>query len=589
MHTDDSDHRTSIRYQPNENPPVALTIGLGLQLAILCIAGVVLTPAIVIRAAGGSEAFLSWAVFAAVAVSGVTTVLQAVRVGRFGAGHVLLMGTSGAFIAVCVTALVQGGPAMLATLVLVSSFFQFILSSRLSLLRRILTPAVAGTVIMLIPVTVMPIIFDMLTDVPKGSPALAAPLSAFVTLVVITGIALKATGSLRLWAPVIGVVVGSVVAGVFGLYDVGLVAGASWVGLPDGEWPGLDLGFGAVFWALLPAFVFVTLVGAIETVGNAVAIQRVSWRGSRAVDFRAVEGAVGADGVGNLLSGLAGTVPNTTYSTSISVTELTGVASRSVGMAIGVMFIALAFLPKALAVILAIPAPVVAAYTVVLLAMLFVVGMKVVVHDELDYRTGLVVGVSFWAGVGFQNGAIFPEYFAGFAGGLLQNGMTAGGLVAILMTLFVELTAPRPSRMEVEFGLEALPKIREFLAGFASRGGWDKAMADRLDAAGEETLLTLMRQEDEAVGEGRERRRLRLTARKEGGGALLEFIAAAGTENIQDRIALLGTGPVETPDEREISLRLLRHIASRVHHQQYHDTDIVTVHVDAPSASRKES
>ncbi len=582
MQTDESHHRASIRYQPDENPPAALAVGLGLQLAILCIAGIVLTPAIVIRAAGGSEAFLSWAVFAAVAVSGVTTVLQAVRVGRFGAGHVLLMGTSGAFIAVCVAALVQGGPAMLATLVLVSSFFQFVLASRLSLLRRVLTPAVAGTVIMLIPVTVMPIVFGLLNDVPKGSPALAAPLSALVTVLAMACIALKATGALRLWAPVIGVVAGSVVAGAFGLYNTGLVAAASWVGLPDGQWPGLDLGFGAVFWALLPAFVFVTLVGAIETVGDAVAIQRVSWRGSRAVDFRTVQGAVGADGVGNLLSGLAGTVPNTTYSTSISVTELTGVASRRVGVAIGIIFIVVAFLPKALAVVLAIPNPVVAAYATVLLSMLFVVGMKVVVQGELDYRTGLIVGVSFWAGVGFQNGVIFPEYFADFAGGLLQNGMTAGGLVAILMTLFVELTAPRPSRIELEFGMEALPKIREFLAGFASRGGWGKAMTERLDAAGEETLLTLMRQDEE--GEPTGRRRLRLTARKQGGGALLEFVAAAGAENIQDRIALLGTGPVEAPDEREISLRLLRHLASRVHHQQYHDADIVTVHVDAPES-----
>ncbi len=587
MQTHESHHRASVRYQPDENPPAALAVGLGLQLAILCVAGIVLTPAIVIRAAGGSEAFLSWAVFAAVAVSGVTTVLQAVRVGRFGAGHVLLMGTSGAFIAVCVTALVQGGPAMLATLVLVSSFFQFVLASRLSLLRRVLTPAVAGTVIMLIPVTVMPIVFGLLNDVPEGAPALAAPLSALVTVLVIACIALKATGSLRLWAPVIGVVAGSVVAGGFGLYNGALVSGASWVGLPDGEWPGLDLGFGGVFWALLPAFVFVTLVGAIETIGDAVAIQRVSWRGNRAVDFRTVQGAVGADGVGNLLSGLAGTVPNTTYSTSISVTELTGVASRRVGVAIGIIFIVLAFLPKALAVVLAIPNPVVAAYATVLLSMLFVVGMKVVVQGELDYRTGLIVGVSFWAGVGFQNGVIFPEYFADFAGGLLQNGMTAGGLVAILMTVFVELTAPRPSRMEVEFGMEALPKIREFLAGFASRGGWGKAMAERLDAAGEETLLTLMRQDEE--GEGRGRRRLRLTARKQDGGALLEFVAAAGAENIQDRIALLGAGPVDAPDEREISLRLLRHLASRVHHQQYHDTDIVTVHVDAPPGSRKDS
>ena len=587
MQTRDPDRRSGIRYQPDETPPPALAFGLGLQLAILCIAGIVLTPAIVIRAAGGSEGFLSWAVFAAVAVSGVTTILQAVRVGRFGAGHVLLMGTSGAFIAVCVAALVQGGPAMLATLVLVSSFFQFLLSSRLSLLRRILTPAVAGTVIMLIPVTVMPIVFGMLDDVPKGSSSLAAPLSALVTMAVMLGIALKATGGLRLWAPVIGVVVGSVVAAAFGLYNTGMIAGASWVGLPDGEWPGLDLGFGAVFWTLLPAFVFVTLVGAIETIGDAVAIQRVSWRGDRAVDFRAVQGAVGADGVGNLLSGLMATVPNTTYSTSIAVTELTGVASRRVGVAIGIIFVVLAFLPKALAVILAIPNPVVAAYATVLLSMLFVVGMKVVVQDELDYRTGLIVGVSFWAGVGFQNGVIFPEYFAEFAGGLLQNGMTAGGLVAILMTLFVELTAPRPSRVEVELGTEALPKIQEFLADFASRGGWGTAMAGRLDAAAEETLLTLMRQDEE--GEERLRRRMRLTARKEGGGAVLEFVAGAGNENIQDSIALLGTGPVEAPEEREISLRLLRHLASRVHHQQYHDTDIVTVRVDAPPADRKES
>ena len=39
-------------------------------------------------------------------------------------------------------------------------------------------------------------------------------------------------------------------------------------------------------------------------------------------------------------------------------------------------------------------------------------------------------------GWGFQNGVIFPEYFSEFAGGLLQNGMTAGGLVATPMTLF---------------------------------------------------------------------------------------------------------------------------------------------------------
>ena len=492
MSTDVSGDRTGVRYQPDEKPPTALAVGLGLQLALLNLGGIVLTPAIVVRAAGGTEAFLSWAVFAAVAISGLTTVLQAVRVGRLGAGYVLAMGTSGAFIAICVTAIADGGPAMLATLVLVSSFFQFAFSARLSLLRRILTPTVAGTVIMLIPVTVMPIVFDMLNDVPDGMPAAAAPLSALATILVVAGIALRATGALRLWAPVIGIVAGSAVAGYYGLYDTGRIADAAWIGIPTLAWPGFDLDFGPTFWSLLPAFVFVTLVGAIETIGDSVAIQRVSWRRPRAVDFRAVQGAVGADGVGNLLSGLAGTVPNTTYSSSVAVTELTGVAARIIGVILGIVFVVLAFLPKALAVVLAIPGPVAAAYLTVLLAMLFVLGMKIVVQDGIDYRNGVVAGVAFWIGAGFQNGLIFPEHVAGFAGGLLQNGMTAGGLVAILMTVFMELTQPRRRRIEVEFGLSALPKIRDFLVDFASRSRWDTAMANRLDAAGEETLLTLL-------------------------------------------------------------------------------------------------
>ena len=94
-----------VRYEPDERPPLPLTIGLGLQYATLTVAGIVLTPAILVGAAGGEEAYLSWAVFAALVVSGVTTVIQSARHGRLGSGYLLLMGSSGAFLAVCVAAL----------------------------------------------------------------------------------------------------------------------------------------------------------------------------------------------------------------------------------------------------------------------------------------------------------------------------------------------------------------------------------------------------------------------------------------------------------------------------------------------------
>ena len=121
------------------------------------------------------------------------------------------------------------------------------------------------------------------------------------------------------------------------------------------------------------------------------------------------------------------------------------------------------------------------------------------------------------------------------------------------------------------------------LAVLCVAGGWDSGMTHRLDAAGEETLLTLLRQDE--TGEERERRRLLVVAHKEDDGAVLEFVAASGEENLQDRIALLGEQTAAAPLEREVSLRLLRHLASSVHHQQYHDTDIVTLRVEPPAAA----
>jgi len=571
-----------IRYQPDESPPAPLALGLGFQQAALCIAGIVLTPLIVIRAAGLAEdGYLVWAVFAALAISGLTTILQARRLGPVGAGYPLLMGTSGAFIAVSVTALVEGGPGMLATLIFVSALFQFLLAARLSWVRRVITPTVAGTVIMLIAVTVMPIIFDMLADVPEGTSPAGAPVSAAVTLGVVAGLALRASGALRLWAPVIGLVAGCVTSSFFGLYDVDRVLAADWIGMPL-DWPGIGLHFGPEFWALLPAFVFVTLIGAIETVGDSMGVQTVAWRKPRAIDFREVQGAVAADGVGNLLSGLAATVPNTTYSSSIAITELTGVAARSVGVWIGVVFIVAAFLPKAAAVLLAIPAPVAAAYITVLLAMLFVLGMRMIVRDGADARKAVIVGVSFWVGVGFQNQVIFADQLGEFWGTLLGNGMTTGGLTAMVLTGFLNFTSTRSRRVRTTLDADAVPQVVAFLRAFAEARRWAAEAADRLCAAGEEALHSLLAQH-EAADQGSPRDLL-LTARSDGHDAELEFVAATGGGNVEDNLLLLSERP-EQPEPHELSLRLLRHYASSVHHQQYHGTDIVTVHVSGRGAA----
>ncbi len=577
------DTRQGLRFQADETPTYPVSFGLAFQYVLLNIAGIVITVAIVVRAGGGSEAYLAWAAFAVLIVCGISTLIQARPIGgRIGAGYILLMGTSGVFIAVSVAALERGGPSLLATLIVASSLFQFLISSRLSLLRRIITPTVAGTVIMLIAVTVMPIGFDLLFMAPEGAAPEAAPLTALATMVVTVVIVLRARGALRLWGSVIGVAGGCVVAAGYGIYDMAIVGDALWFGVPSGGWPGFERSLGPEFWAMLPAFIFVTLVGAIETIGDGMAIQRVSWRKRRATDFRAVQGAVAADGVGNLLSGLFATVPNTTYSNSVSIVEITGIAARRVGVCIGLTFIALAFFPKATAVLLAIPNPVVGAYIIVLIAILFVLGLEMATQDGIDYRKATIIGVSFWIGAGLQSGEIPSEYFGPWAGQLLENGMTSGGLTAILLSAFLELSGPRRRRMETVLNVDAHPRIQKFLEGFASRAGLGDETAGRTFMAAEETLLVLLDQvtEDDDFG----RRRLRVTARAEAGGVEMEFLAVAGEGNIEDRMAFLGGG-AEVPVERDFSLRLLRHLATSVRHQKYHDTDIVTVRVDQTPAA----
>ena len=569
--------KVDIRYEPSDKPPMALSAGLGMQLALLTLGGIVLTPAIIIRSAGAAPDFLAWAVAVVLLVSGATTILQALGKFRIGAGYILLMGTSGAFIAVCIEALRSGGPAMMCTLIVVAALFQLLFAAHLSKFRRILTPAVSGTVIMLIAVTVMPIVFDMLDDVPATASAGAAPITALVTVVATAGIALKGSGVFRLWAPIIGVAAGTVFSLFYNIYDTQIIAEAGWIGFPTSGWPGLDFSFDLNFWTLLPAFIFVTLIGAIETIGDSIAIQRVSWRRPRAVDFRAVQGALTADGVGNLLSGLAGTIPNTTYSSSITMVELTGVASRRVGIALGITFLVVAFQPKVLAIFLAIPGPVVAGFILILIAMLFVLGMRIVVQDGISYKTSVIVGCAFWVGAGLQQGVIFPEIIGDFAGGILNSGMVGGGLVALIMTGIVALTKGRRHYLQTPFDISSLSTIQDFVGKIAQRHKWDASNILRVQAAAEEALVTLLG--DETDEDKRRLEFLDLIISKDDDGLNLEFVASNTKGNIQDKVALLGREFSDSSLEKDVSLRLLRHLTTSVRHERYHDTEIVVLKV----------
>ena len=566
----------NILYQPDERPSHPAALFHGFQSVMTRMAAMAATASIIAVAGGQSEGYLSWIFFSALVVCGMGSMLQTFRFWRFGSGYSLSVTSASAFIAICISALLAGGPAMLSSLIVASSLIQFVFISRLSWLRRVISPLVAGTVLMLLASTIITVVLSRLSDLPEGAPSVAAPVLAGTTLLILMALRLFASPKWQQWSPVVAIVAGCAIAVPFGAYDWQLVMEAAWIGLPSYSWPGFDLSLGATFWGLLPGFVIVNLATTINSISDTVVIQQVAWRRPRATDFRVVQGAHNLLVLTNLVAAALGTLPTMIGAANSARVLLTGVAARRMGIYGGLILIAVAFSPKLIALVVATPRPVLVAFMIFMLSLLFVPGMSIVFRDGMDGRKAAVIGVSLWIGIGFQNQVILPDLLTGTLGTLLSNGVTTGSVCVILLTLLIEYTSRRRRRLNVAMNLSSLPRIDSFLQEFATSAGWNEASISRLRSAGEETLSSLLAQDEELEEDAR--KRLIVAARRADAAIEMEFAVTTEGGNLEDKLAYLNEQP-ELQDEHEISFRLLRHYASSVQHHKYHGIDIITVQV----------
>ena len=571
--------KSHLSFAVDEKPPHLLSALLGFQVVALILAGIVITPLVALEAAGVDPSAADWVVFAALFVSGLMTIVQAAPIGPIGAGYVLFMGTSGAFIAVSIGALKAGGLPLLGTLIAASSLIQFVFSRYLGLFRKIVNPTVGGTVVTLIAVSVMPIAYNLLTVTPSlyAGPVAAPMWTAAITLAIIVGLSIFGNKKLRLWGPVIGVLSGSLIAWWFGLADLSRVSAAPLIGLPSASWPGLNLEFSATFWIMLPGFMIVTIIGALETYGDGIAIQDVSHHKPRPTNFKSVQGAVNADGLGNLISGLMGTLPNTTYSTSVSVADLTGVAARRVGVYGGAILLALAFSPKVSALLQAIPGPVAGVFIFFLIVLLFVHGIRLIVSDGLSFDNGIVFGVAFWAGSGFQGLKVYHDLMPDAVAQLLDNGMTTGGIVAVVLSYLVSLKRSKSFRVDVMSSLNGLEPAMAFVNERATALGWRGDQLSRLQLALEEAFMFQVEIHGDAVDTFNTRISIRGNAEK----IELELMSSSSGENLEGLIgAINASSDYSTQD---IRLRILRGVADHISHQQFNNADYLSLTLTTPA------
>ena len=567
-----------IRYEPSDACPPYAALATAVQMAAPNIVMVVVLTTVVIRSAGETGAYLPWAVFMTLITCGLTTIFQALRLGRIGAGHLILTGFNIPFIAISILALQKGGPGLLASLTVVATLIQFVLTAYLPLLRRIFTRTVSGTIVMLVAATAAPFLFRDVVESTRDLPVERVIVSIAISLAVGCLVVLRASQTWRLWIVGIILLAGMAVAIPLGLYDNSGVVEAVWIGFPAPVWEGFDLTFGVEFWALLPAFIFVGLVAFVKAVGDIGVIQRASYRQAQAQDFRVVQGGLNAYGVGNLIAGILG-IPSATTPWALTATyvSLTGVAARTVGVYIGLFMIVVAFLPKLGTFLIAIPSSVLVAVYVIVFGLLFVEGAKVAFDGTVDHRKGVIIAVSLMLGLSAGN---IAGFFDGLLSELLNSGVTVGSLTAIGITLASELTGARRRKIQVPLAMSALPTIDKFLVAFISKHRLTEDAQHRLRAVGEEMLLSLLAEHEDEPEASVAPRQLMMTIVRDEGDVEVEFLAAPAGDNLEDQITYLSEDPLAC-DEHEFSIRLIRHYASSVQHRKYEGIDVVTVRINS--------
>lgn len=426
-----------------EDKPAPLPAFLtALQHVMASLVGII-TPPLIVSSALGLDAYLPWLISMSLMVSGAGTFLQARRPFGIGAGMICLQGTSFAFLGVILAAGFTvksrgGGPeqimAMIFGLTLIAAFIPVVVSRFLGQLRRVITPLVSGTVLCLIGISLIKV---SITDWGGGHGAkdFGAPgnlLLGLLTLMTIVLFSRAGNRWLRLGAVILGIAFGCLLAALSGKLHWQPFT-HSWVALPQP----LRFGFDFDYTLFLP-FALISLICILEAVGDLTANCLLSRRPIEGDEYVGrLRGGILADGASCVLAALFSALPSTTFAQNNGVIQMTGIASRRVGLWIGALLALLGLFPIFGAAIQQIPAPVLGGATLVMFGSVLAAGIRIMTQSPLTRRDMLIIAVSFGIGLGVEAEPAFLSQLPPVFKNLFGSAVASGGITAMLLNLLL--------------------------------------------------------------------------------------------------------------------------------------------------------
>lgn len=413
------DQNQSLKYDIDDKPGFLEMLLYGAQWWIISVPFIVIMGSVVAKLHHSDlaeQAFYVQKLFAVIGVAGIVQVLIGHRLPLVvGPSAILVVGflaASSSSVSAVYTSSIVGG-ALIAALGA---------SGALRVVHKVFTPRVVAVVLMLLAFTMVPVIDGLAfkgADHPFASALFVLGLffALFIANRLTTGI-VKAT--VVLW----GIFLGSIAYFLIFPDPVALQVAGGGVGdlfLPELDFqPGVLIAFLFCFMALL-----VNEIGSVESVCFMLKAGNVEGRTRKGVVFT---------GLANVASGGCGIIGPVDYSLSAGIIASTRCASRFPLIVSGLMLIACAFSPQAIAILVAIPGPVMGTLLLFIMTSQLSSGFMLLANGKLveNFDTGIVVAAPLMVALLISGAPAHVFEFSGILRPVIGNGFVMG-VVAVLL------------------------------------------------------------------------------------------------------------------------------------------------------------
>ncbi|MGW0564078.1 uracil-xanthine permease family protein [Streptomyces sp. NPDC003016] len=382
---------------------------------------------------------------AAFLLSGVGSLIQSLGPWKFGPRLPFVMLPGGAPLILFLAIAEQHGLPTASGAVIITAAFYFVVLPVFSRLLAFFPALVIGTMIVIVGVNLVKVGALLVTGRP-GQPGFADTTSlllGFATIGFTVVFYWLFTGVLRQLAVMLGLIAGTVLAFALGSVDAASAAEGGLLNVPQ------LLPFGSPEFNLLAALplMLYSLASMAEATGQTVINAEAV---GKDIDKREdVPKTIRGDALTSLFGGFFGLPLMVTSGENIGIVRVTGVRSRYVTAAAGVVLIVIGFLAPVTRAISVVPSAVVGGTAMVVFAVIMVLGVQMLGRADLDQHTN-----TFICAVAIALGLLpilIPGVYGGFAPGLrilLESGVAVGAFVAAVLNILFHHIRPRFARAQ---------------------------------------------------------------------------------------------------------------------------------------------